>query len=73
MCMQVLVYLIVSQCVESFPVIVDLSCDIFILQNDSGHSTLAPFFKNMGQRFRTKSTMQEVCAYVSFGFENILQ
>lgn len=41
----VFVYLIVSQCVESFPVVVNLSCDILILQNDSGHPTLTPFFK----------------------------
>lgn len=51
----VLAYLIVSQCVESFPVIVDLSCDIFILQNDSGHPTLTPFFEKREQRFRRRT------------------
>lgn len=44
-------YLIVSQSVESFPVIVDFRGDIFILQNDSGHPTLAPFFRKRNQTF----------------------
>lgn len=51
----VLVYLIVSQCVESFPVVVNLSCDIFILQNDSGHPTLTPFFRKRQQKFKSNN------------------
>lgn len=39
-------YLIVSQSVESLPVVVDLRRDIFILQNYPGHPTLAPLCKN---------------------------
>lgn len=39
-------YLVVSQGVESLPVVVDLRRDILILQNYPGHPTLAPLCKN---------------------------
>lgn len=52
----VLVYLIVSQRVESFPVVVNLSCDIFILQDDSGYPTLTPFFEKRKAELMAKST-----------------
>lgn len=57
------VYLIMSQCVESFPVIINLSCDVFILQNDSGHPTLTPFFKQMKQKLTTHSERQTFLHY----------
>lgn len=35
-------YLIVCQCVETFPVVVDLSGDVLVLENDTSHATLPP-------------------------------
>lgn len=35
-------YLIVRQCVETLPVVVDLSGDVFVLENDTSHATLTP-------------------------------
>lgn len=51
--------LVVSQRVEPFPVVVDLSGDVFVLQNDSGHPTLTPFFKQRKQKFRTHGERQK--------------
>lgn len=35
--------LVVRQCVQSLPVALDLCGDVFILEDDSGQSTLSPF------------------------------
>ncbi len=37
-------YLIVRQCVETLPVAVDLSGDVFVLENDTSHATLTPLW-----------------------------
>lgn len=37
-----LLHLIVGQCVEAFPVVIDLGGDILILKDDSGHPALTP-------------------------------
>lgn len=64
----VLAYLVVSQRVESFPVVVDLSCDILILQNDSGHPTLTPFFKKNTAVWTEDTTVHSIsfCSEVRF-------
>lgn len=35
-------YLIVCQCVETLPVVVDFCGDVLILENDTSHATLTP-------------------------------
>lgn len=40
-----LLYLIVHESVEPLPIIFNLSGDVFILQDHSGHSSLTPFWK----------------------------
>lgn len=35
-------YLIVCQCVETLPVVVDLSGNVLVLENDPSHATLTP-------------------------------
>lgn len=37
--------LVVRQCVQSLPVALDLCGDVFILEDDSGQSTLPPFWR----------------------------
>lgn len=64
----VLLYLIVSKCVESFPVVVDLSCDVFVLQDDSGHPTLAPLFGK-----KEEGLGQSTQVSVLFSLQNVLQ
>lgn len=37
-------YLVVSERIEALPVIIDLCGDVFVLEDDSSHSTLTPFY-----------------------------
>lgn len=46
-------YLVVSQGVESLPVIVDLSGDVLVLKDDASDPTLPPFCRTNTQRRQT--------------------
>lgn len=68
----VLAHLVVSQCVEPFPVIVDLSRDIFILKNNPGHPALPPFLRKKKNRFRLKDTLGPFGGHCGSTVQNML-